>query len=149
LAAIEALKDDSVIVFINGLDLYDSPDLVQTSMTSGLALGSPLPIVATFDAALKKELGVVPYRMMKDANGFTAVKAAIAMNRGEEVAPEKLAQALPEMWKDSRGRTMRATFVKSAGDDVTFLLRNGKQSTLKLSDLSEASQKRVAELAKK
>jgi hypothetical protein len=74
-----------VIVFINGLDLFQSPDLVQKAMTSGPALGSPLPIIATFDAGIQKKLGVVGYSTMRDANGFTAVKNALAKLRGKKV----------------------------------------------------------------
>ena len=99
--AIEALKDDTVIVFIDGSNLYDTPEPVQEAMTSGPALGSALPIIATFDSAIENLFGVVGYSTIKKADGFTELKAALAKFRGKD----------------------------------------GK--------LSEASQKRVAELAKK
>ena len=74
-----------MIVFIDGLDLYETPEQVQKAMTSGPALGAPLPITATFDAGLQKKLGVVGYKTMRDANGFTAVKNALAKIRGKKV----------------------------------------------------------------
>ena len=148
MAAIEQLKDHSVIVFINGLDLYESSELVQEAFTTGPALGSPLPIVASFDAGLTKVLGVLDYDSMKDKSGFPAVKKALSKLGGND-ADKKTTQTnhLPEMWKDSTGRTLQATYVNSTGEDVSLRLKDGKVSTLKLSLLSEASQKRVTELA--
>ena len=86
--AIEALKDDTVIVFIDGSNLYKTPEPVQKAMTSGPALGSPLPIVATFDSAIENALGVVGYSTMKKKDGFTKVKAALAEFRGKDVATD-------------------------------------------------------------
>ena len=94
--AIEALKDDTVIVFITGLNLYETPEPVQKAMTSGPALGEPLPIIATFDSAIENVLGVVGYSTMKKADGFTEVKAALAEFRGKDGAKEKQAKSLPE-----------------------------------------------------
>jgi hypothetical protein len=148
LAAIDALKEDSVIVFIDGSNLHLTPQAVQDAIVSDAAFG-PLPIVAVFDAGIQKQLGAVGYRSMKDVNGFKEVTAALAKLRGKEAAPSKLVQARPEMWQDRRGRTIRATYVGSTAEDVTLLLDNGKHATLKLSALSEVSQKRVAELGKK
>jgi hypothetical protein len=145
--AIEQLKDDSVIVFINGLDLYESSELVQEAFTTGPALGSPLPIVASFDAGLTKVLGVLDYDSMKDKSGFPAVKKALSKLGGNDADKKTQTNRLPEMWKDNSGRTLRATYVNSTGEDVTLRLKNGEVSTLKLSLLSEASQKRVTELA--
>ena len=138
-----------MIVFINGLDLYESSELVQEAFTTGPALGSPLPIVASFDPGLTKVLGVLDYHSMKDKSGFPAVKKALSELRGKDADSDKQTQTnhLPEMWKDSRGRELRATYVKSTGEDVTLRLKNGTVSTLKISLLSEASQKRVTELA--
>ena len=147
MAAIEQLKDDSVIVFINGLDLYETSELVQEAFTTGPALGSPLPIVASFDASLTKVLGVLDYDSMKDKSGFPAVKKALSKLGGNDADKKTQTNHLPEMWKDSRDRTLRATYVNSTGEDVTLRLKNGEVSTLKLSQLSEASQKRVTELA--
>ena len=141
-----------MIVFINGLDLYESSELVQEAFTTGPALGSPLPIVASFDASLEKVLGVLDYDSMKDKSGFPAVKKALSKLSGNDAdtdADKKTTQTnhLPEMWKDSGGRELRATYVNSSDEDVTLRLKDGKVSTLKLSLLSEASQKRVTELA--
>ena len=139
-----------MIVFINGLDLYESSELVQEAFTTGPALGSPLPIVASFDPGLTKVLGVLDYDSMKDKSGFPAVKKALSKLSGKDAAADKKTTQtnhLPEMWKDSRGREVRATYVNSTDEDVTLRLKNGKVSTLKLSLLSEASQKRVTELA--
>lgn len=146
--AIDRLKDDSVIVFIDGSNLHLTPQPVQDAMISEPALG-PLPIIATFDATIQKPLGVVGYRAMKDVNGFKDVTAALAKLRGKEVASVPVVKARPEIWKDSRGRSLRATYEGSTTDEVTLRLENGKHTTLKLSTLSEASQKRVAALAGK
>ena len=72
-----------MIVFINGRNLFETPALVQEAMTSGPALGSPLPIIATFDAGIQKNLGVVGFSKMRDKDGFTAVKTALAKLRGK------------------------------------------------------------------
>ena len=139
-----------MIVFINGLDLYETSELVQEAFTTGPALGSPLPIVASFDASLQKVIGVLDYDSIKDKSGFPAVKKALSKLGGDDNAADKKTTQtnhLPEMWQDSRGRELRATYVNSTGEDVTLRLRNGEVSTLKLSLLSEASQKRVTELA--
>ena len=70
-------------MFINGLDLYSTPEQVQKAMTTGPALGSALPIIATFDSGLQNVLGVVGYRKMREKNGFEAVKNALAKLRGK------------------------------------------------------------------
>lgn len=148
MAAIEALKDDSVIVFISGANLHHTPAAVQQAVASKPAFG-PLPIVVACDASLEKQLGAVGYRAMKDVNGFKEVKAALAQLRGKESAPETSVMARPELWRDSRGRSLTATYVSSTAGEVTLRLENGKQTTLPLSRLSEASRNRVAELAGK
>jgi hypothetical protein len=53
----------------------------------------------------------------------------------------------PEVWKDVRGRSVSAAYVRSSDEDVTLRLSNGKLATLELSRLSDESRKRVAELA--
>lgn len=81
-----------MIVFIDGLDLYKTPEPVQKAMTTGPALGEPLPIIATFDSAIENVLGVVGYSTMRKADGFTEVKAALAEFRGNDGATAKQAK---------------------------------------------------------
>lgn len=147
MAAIDALKEDSVIVFITGGNLHLCPQAVQEAIVSKPAWG-PLPIVAVFDAGIQQRLGAVGYRSMKDVNGFKEVTTALAKLRGREISPATVVHYPLESWQDRRGRTIRATYVASNAAEVTLLLENGKHSTLKLSTLSEGCQKRVAELAK-
>ncbi|NNE91621.1 MAG: hypothetical protein HKN23_08240 [Verrucomicrobiales bacterium] len=144
--SIETLKDDTVIVFIDGSNLHTTPKIVQDGFADDSVFGSPLPIVGVFDAKLEKMIGMIGHHEIKDRNGFKAIKAALANYREMEAPETKLTQHQPEEWKDSRGRTMRAAFVKITGEDVTFRLKDGKFATIKHSILSEGSQKRVAEL---
>ena len=141
-----------MIVFIHGLNLHKTPEIVQKAISSDEAFG-PIPIVAVFDAAVEKQLGVVAYYSMKDVSGFKDVQMALADNRGEgssASAPSKpLVQHLPETWKDKRGRALRASYVDSTDEQVTLRLKNGKMSTIEISTLSEGSRERVAELAQK
>ena len=73
-----------MIVFINGRNLYETPELVQKAMTSGPALGEPLPIIATFGAGIQKTLRVLGYSGMKKRDGFAAIKDALAKYRGNK-----------------------------------------------------------------
>lgn len=144
--AIEALEDDSEIVFVSGLNLYKSPQIVQKAMASKEASG-PTPIIAVFDAKVEKQLGIVPYFHMKNADGFDGVRAQLAMLRGAEPKPTLAKMHEPESWKDTRGRSITAAYVRSSESSVTLRLSSGRLSTVELSKLSEESQKRVAELA--
>lgn len=137
-----------MIVFITGANLHRCPQPVQDAVVSKPAWG-PLPIVAVFDAGIQQSLGAVGYRSMKDVNGFKDVTAALAKLRGKAVSTGKPAQFTVESWQDRRGRTIRATYVASNAEEVTLLLENGKHSTLQIATLSDSSQQRVAELAKK
>ena len=76
------MKDDSVIVFIDGSNLHLTPKQVQDSFASDAAAGA-LPIVSIFDHAIEKELGVLPYRAIRKRDGFKDVKAAIAKLSGK------------------------------------------------------------------
>ena len=146
--AIEALKNDTEIVFISGLNLHKTPELVQKAIASDEAMG-PTPIIAVFDARVTKQIGVVPYFDMKDVDGFTKVRTALADYRGVRLDPKKEKKYEQETWKDNRGRSLVATYVTSTADVVTLRLANGKLSTIPLSRLGDDSQKRVAQLAKK
>lgn len=41
------------------------------------------PIVAVFDSAIEKELGVIGYRVIRSRDGFKDIKAEIAKLQGE------------------------------------------------------------------
>ena len=145
--SIRTLKDDTVIVFVDGSNLHTTPDVVQEAFAHDKVFGSPLPIVVTFDAEIETMLGAVGHYEMKDPNGFTEVKEALAACRGKAAPDTKVTEHAPESWKDARGRSMTASYVSSTESEVTFRLEDGRHSTMKLSLLSEDSQKRVAELA--
>ena len=143
--AIEALKKESFIIFISGLNLYKTPEVVQKAIASDEAMG-PTPIIAVTDAKVEKKIGVVPYSVMKDVEGFTKIRTAIGEHRGMAYQP-KITNYKVETWKDTRGRSIQATYVTSAADIVTLKLQNGKLATMAVAKLSEASQQRVKELA--
>ena len=146
--AIEALKEETAIIFISGLNLHKTPEVVQKAIASDEAMG-PTPIIAVFDSGIEREIGVVPYFDMKDVNGFTQIKRALADYRGVPLdAPDKVTYE-QEVWKNSRGRAIRAAYVASTADVVTLRLSNGKLSTFEISKLDEAGQNRVAKLAVK
>ena len=46
--SIDKLKDDTVIVFVDGTNLHTTPDVVQEAFAHDKVFGSPLPIVVTF-----------------------------------------------------------------------------------------------------
>ena len=131
---------------MSGLNLHESPEIVQKAMASKEAAG-PIPIMATFDAKITKQLGVVPYYAMKDVDGFKKVKLAVADHLGISLETPKITYQ-KEKWQDNRGRSIEATYVTSTTTSVTLRLANGKVSTLQLSRLSDASKKRVAVLSK-
>ncbi len=76
------MKDDSVIVFVDGSNLHLTPKQVQDSFASDAAAGA-LPIVSIFDHAIEKELGVLAYQAIRSRDGFKDVKAEIAKLRGK------------------------------------------------------------------
>lgn len=71
------MKDDSVIVFIDGSNLHLTPVPVQHSYASPAA-ASGLPIVVVYDHAIEKELGILGYKAIRRRDGFKDVKAKIA-----------------------------------------------------------------------
>ena len=146
--SIDKLKDDTVIVFIDGSNLYTTPKVVQESIAHDDVFGSPLPIVIVTDAKMEKLLGAVGHYAIKDPNGLNELKGALAEYRGQEAPDLNLTKHSPEKWQDSRGRTLQAAYVSSTDKEVTLRLKDGKLSTMKLSLLSEASKKRVAQLTK-
>jgi hypothetical protein len=81
LTAIKAVGDDTVIVFIDGSNLHLTPKPVQDSIAK--APLSATPIVAVFDPAIEKNLGVVGYRAIRKRDGFKEIMAEIAKLRGE------------------------------------------------------------------
>ncbi len=128
------------------MNLHKTPVIVQEAMASKEAAG-PIPIIAVFDPRVENMLGIVPYFHMKDVNGFTDVKAALAALRGLPAGSNSMTQHKPETWRNARGRSLEATYITSTSEEVTLRLTNGKSSTVPLSSLSQGSQDRAAELA--
>ena len=81
MTAIKAIKDDTVIVFIDGSNLHHTPEAVQDSIAKGPL--SATPIVSVFDPAIEKNLGVIGYRAIRTRDGFKDIKAEIAKLRGK------------------------------------------------------------------
>ncbi len=79
------MKDDSVIVFIDGSNLHLTPKSVQDSYASDAAK-SGLPIMVIYDHAIEKELGVLGYKAIRSRDGFKNVKVELKKLSGE--APE-------------------------------------------------------------
>ncbi len=140
------MKDDSIIVFISGLNLHKTPEIVQAAYASKEAR-SPTPILAVFDAPLENLVRVVPYRVMKDPEGFTEVRSMLAEIRGIASDGVPKMKFDEEVWKGARGHTINATYISSTAEMVSMRLADGKTTTFAISLLAEDSQKRVAELA--
>lgn len=81
MTAIKALKDDSVIVFIDGSNFLKTPKPVSQSIINSPTIATP--IVTVFDPAFEKNLGVIGYRAIRTRDGFKDIKAEIAKLRGE------------------------------------------------------------------
>lgn len=139
------MKHQSEIVFISGLNLYETPKIVQTAITSDAAMG-PTPIVAILDAKVEVLVGVVPYFHMKDVTGFDKIRTDLGTHLGAPYKPEE-PKFGTERWSDLRGRSFDATYMTSTDKVVTFRLANGKLSTMAIGKLDEASQKLIAERA--
>lgn len=140
------MKDESIIVFISGLNLHKTPEVVQAAYASKEAR-SPTPILAVFDASVEELVQVVPYRVMKDPEGFTDVKSKLAKIRGIVPGGGPKIVYREEAWKGARGNTINATYISSTEDKVSMRLADGRSTTFAISLLSEEGQKRVAELA--
>ncbi|MEO0414520.1 MAG: hypothetical protein AAF226_06165, partial [Verrucomicrobiota bacterium] len=103
------------------------------------------PIVVVTDSDAEELVSIVPYKVMKDPDGFVSAQKALAKYRGIEYeAPG--ANYSPETWKDNRGRSFQATYLTSTEAAITLRLENGKLATLLITKLSEDSQKRLAEI---
>ncbi len=76
------MKDDSVIVFIDGSNFYLTPEPVKKSFTSPAA-AKGLPVVVVYDHALEKEFGILGYKAIRSRDGFKDVKAKIAEMQGK------------------------------------------------------------------
>ena len=120
--------------------------MVQEAIASPEAFG-PTPIIAIFDNKVEEKLGVLPYFNLKDVDGMTEIKQTLADYRGTR--PDSSAPKYQqEAWKDTRGRSIQATYVTSTETMVTLRLSTGKLSTFPIEKLSEAGRSRVSELAK-
>ncbi len=76
------MKDDTVIVFINGSNLHLTPQPVRDSYSSDAAR-SGLPIMVIYDHAIEKELGVLGYKAIRSRDGFKDVKVELEKLRGK------------------------------------------------------------------
>ena len=75
------MKDDSVIVFIDGSNLYLTPKPVRDSIAKAPLTATP--IFAVFDPAIEKNLGVVGYSGIRKREGLKNIMAEIAKMRGD------------------------------------------------------------------
>jgi len=107
----------------------------------------PIPVVAVTDPSTENLISLIPYFNMKDVNGFTGAEDGLSVMRGEMTEAKEQKTFTQETWTNSKGRSIEATYVASDESDITLKLKNGKSATIPLSTLSEASQKRAAELA--
>ena len=71
-----------MIVFIDGSNLHLTPKPVHESIAN--APLSATPIVAIFDPAIEKNLGVLGYDAIRKRDAFKDIKANIAKLRGKE-----------------------------------------------------------------
>ena len=81
MTAIKTIKDDTVIVFIDGSNLHLTPKPVGKAIAN--APLNAMPIVAVFDHKIEKELGVVGYTDIRKRDGFKGIKAELAKLRGK------------------------------------------------------------------
>ncbi len=71
-----------MIVFIDGSNLHLTPKPVVTAIENAPLTATP--IVAVFDSAIEKELGVVGYSGIRKREGLENIVAEIAKLRGKE-----------------------------------------------------------------
>lgn len=71
-----------MIVFIDGSNLHLTPKFVVTAYENAPLVATP--IVAVFDHAIKKELGVLGYSDIRSRDGLKDLKAKIAELRGTD-----------------------------------------------------------------
>ena len=82
MTAIKAIKDDSIIVFIDGSNLHLTPKSVVKAIEDAPLVATP--IVAVFDSAIEKNLGVLGYGDIRKRDGLKNLKAKIAELRGTD-----------------------------------------------------------------
>ncbi len=70
-----------MIVFIDGSNLHLTPKPVHESIADAPLTATP--IVAVFDPAIEKNLGVIGYRTIRKRDGFSDIKAEIAKLQGK------------------------------------------------------------------
>lgn len=75
------MGEDSLIVFIDGSNLHKTPQPVWTAIAEAPLTATP--IVAVFNPAIEKALGVVGYSAIRKRDGLDAIMAEIAKLRGE------------------------------------------------------------------
>ena len=75
------MKDESVIIFVDGSNLYLTPKPVRDSIAKAPLTATP--IFAVFDPAIVKNLGVVGYSGIRKREGLKNIMAEIAKMRGD------------------------------------------------------------------
>jgi len=75
------MKDESVIIFVDGSNLYLTPKPVRDSIAKAPLTATP--IFAVFDPAFEKNLGVVGYSGIRKREGLKNIMAEIAKMRGD------------------------------------------------------------------
>ena len=75
------MKDESVIIFVDGSNLYLTPKPVRDSIAKAPLTATP--IVAVFDPAIEKNLGVVGYSGIRKRAGLNEIVAEVAKLRGD------------------------------------------------------------------
>jgi hypothetical protein len=74
------MKNESVIIFVDGSNLYLTPKPVRDSIAKAPLTATP--IFAVFDPAIEKNLGVVGYSGIRKREGLKNIMAEIAKMRG-------------------------------------------------------------------
>ena len=75
------MKDESVIIFVDGSNLYLTPKPVRDSIAKAPLTATP--IFAVFDPAIEKNLGVLGYSGIRKREGLKNIMAEIAKMRGD------------------------------------------------------------------
>ena len=74
------MKDESVIIFVDGSNLYLTPKPVRDSIAKAPLTATP--IFAVFDPAIENNLGVLGYSGIRKREGLKNIMAEIAKMRG-------------------------------------------------------------------
>jgi hypothetical protein len=75
------MKNESVIIFVDGSNLYLTPKPVRDSIAKAPLTATP--IFAVFDPAIEKNLGVLGYSGIRKREGLKNIMAEIAKMRGD------------------------------------------------------------------